>query len=470
MPDEKSPGKKPETMGELAESFGPFSPPANFSFEPELEGNPPRPVPSELKKGSYEKGWRQQLFTAVGVGLFLLACSRLGIVRNLSYYFLPLKYLNWAGLGVLVITFGAGLYHFLLPGTYKYISDGVPFVFRVLNVTNVIAGTREAPLFQYLISGDYRHPETGKVDFMKIQSKPLGSAGKMERYSLTVQPGDYVTGIYLPGNFPKSARLYGFMGLNPDTDYIRKDGKRIEPSLSPGKVIAVLIGLVAIFILMIMGFYAIEFRFPMEEDFGAFAIGFGAGAVLFGMLSLVGTIFLNKIKKTDKIKPVGPAILGAILGGVFMIFLLPLVNAGLDSSVPEYREVDVVEFWQETWNGIIRMYDIEYRDVITGETRKYPARVEHMQKFHTTKAGVIEIRKGFLGWPWIRQIHPVILAEIDPEQSIFYGPGKNRDSSPGITLAILLEDGSVMPLGDEMYRRVWDRLKKEGVFEDLEKR
>jgi hypothetical protein len=79
-----------------------FAPPVGCRFEPEFEPPAPRRIPGELLQGRHAKRQRR---TTVGLAVARALClglSQLSIVRSWGLYFLPLNYLSWIGLGLLV--------------------------------------------------------------------------------------------------------------------------------------------------------------------------------------------------------------------------------------------------------------------------------------------------------------------------------------------------------------------------------
>src|SRR6476646_6093317 len=84
-----------------------FDPPSGYRFEPELQGTVPRHVPEEFRNSPF---YARQRNTTVGLlvaGALCAAFGQLHIVREWGLYLLPLNYLSWIGLGLLVLG-GAG--------------------------------------------------------------------------------------------------------------------------------------------------------------------------------------------------------------------------------------------------------------------------------------------------------------------------------------------------------------------------
>src|SRR5689334_15813036 len=99
-----APGEaQPLPLDEAAARLGPFSPPSNYRFEPELSGRPPRTVPNDCRAAPVATKARQAAIICILMGLACLLAARVHVLHELSYYILPLGYLSWIGLGLAVI-------------------------------------------------------------------------------------------------------------------------------------------------------------------------------------------------------------------------------------------------------------------------------------------------------------------------------------------------------------------------------
>src|SRR5690349_11464431 len=83
--------------------LGPFAPPDDYVFEPELQSEPPREIPASTRDGRYETKHRQVSRVGLTIGVLAILLGELPFVKVLGLYFLPLAYLSWIGLGVLVL-------------------------------------------------------------------------------------------------------------------------------------------------------------------------------------------------------------------------------------------------------------------------------------------------------------------------------------------------------------------------------
>src|SRR5688500_18310060 len=94
---EEGPDLSPEA---LAARLGPFAPPAGFTLGEEFDPPAPRPIPAILKRGSYRRRADRRSLTLLVFGALCSIYSSTRIVQELSYYLLPLGYLEWIGYGL----------------------------------------------------------------------------------------------------------------------------------------------------------------------------------------------------------------------------------------------------------------------------------------------------------------------------------------------------------------------------------
>jgi hypothetical protein len=411
-----------DTHGPVESGSAPAGALAEHPLEPELAPAPPRPIPSVLLGGSYERRWRQRAFSGLVLAAGMLALSGLGLLVELSYYVLALQYLDWIGFGLLALVAASAVSHLLRRGRYGYVRDGLPVAARVLACDRVLLGHKDFPSFAFAVQVEYRHPETRALETAWIRSGHIGAAASAHRYALPIRAGDQVTAIGLPGRFTKSLTLYGFLGLHPDVDYVLKDGRPVRepPALV---VLGISAGIVGLLALLLAGLYVVQFLQPIGNVAPA-AWGAGAGAGLALVLALVlpwarSSGADGRSRAQRWMARFAFAVLGSLTGFIGA----SAWNAGFDRSAMDIRDVEVVNLWQETWYPLfIRRYDIEYAELVGGEKRKHPARVEEMAGFELG-FGVIDVGRGALGMEWVRGIYPVVLTPLlpddPPEKAIF---------------------------------------------------
>jgi len=186
-------------------------------------------------------------------------------VDGMTHYILPLAYLHWIGLGLIAIAIWMFLAGMMKSGRYKYIRHGEPFVGRILHVDAMEAGTQEVPQFRFYAVIDYRHPETDELQQATVVAEDQWNHSELEKHSCTLEKGEYVTLVSLPGKVDKTLKIFGFLGLDPEREYLLKNSKPLK-GVSPftATMIAFLIAGV---VLIIMAFFdVVMFSWPTGGD------------------------------------------------------------------------------------------------------------------------------------------------------------------------------------------------------------
>lgn len=84
----------------------------------------------------------------------------------------------------------------------------------------------------------------------------------------------------------------------------------------------------------------------------------------------------------------------------------------LYKSRPEFRPIEIVEFWSTTHSFLFREYEIDYRFPGEKQTRKLLSSPAQMSQFRT-KRGVAEVHGGRFGWVWVKELAPTLASEPD---------------------------------------------------------
>jgi hypothetical protein len=419
-PPPSAPSQMGEAPSERVVELGTFSPPDNFDHGSEFQPEIPRPIPQHIRRGPYARRQRATVYTWLMVGCACLLLASVPFVNELGYYILPLQYLDYIGIGLLVIGGYAFVRQFWTPGLFEYIRYGVPQIGRVRQIGcgPTGAGNRFAPDTGVLmhVEVDYVFPSTQKLGQAFVSTERLPRFRNSDTYSLDVNVGDYVTLVSLRQRDSNelqagSLKLYGLLGLDPARDYLRKNGKPIQP-VSPLRVFLIIIGVVGVMLSLLGFIYAMEFCMPLDD--GDWRVG--VGALVLG--ALAGLVFgLWVIRKTKQAAAAGdtapyqanlrlwPFPLFGLLGSVLLLILF---NALLDTSPPEYRPVAIENYWQTTYEFVIRNYNIEYREFGANEPHKRPMKVDQMDTFRATNLGMIDVAQGRFGAKWVRGIYPLI--------------------------------------------------------------
>lgn len=388
----------------------PFQPPQDFEHGEEFAAPVPRSIPQRLRTGSHGQRERGVTYSILALGVMCIVLHPIPFVQGLTPYLLPLKWLKWFGFGLLAIGFFKLLASRTTRGRYVYVTMGEPFVGRVLECRLLAGGTAEAPTALHVATVEFRHPQTGESQTLDFPEPDQWPANKLHEYSCTLQPGEYVTLVHLPEKQTFEPVLYGFLGLDPDREYILRKG---EPLRGTSPFTAVMISfLVAFIVLLVMaGFDLMLFSFPIDGDWKLPTAIAVIGLILGG---ISGIAFWKNSRSPEKSKTWVPSFLGyGILGAVSFSVGLFILNSRLDFGESTLQPVRIVEFWETTTNFVVRNYEIEYEPLDTRKKTKHHIRFSQLLRLQGAQYGAAEISPGAFGFPWIRGVHPLIWLPVD---------------------------------------------------------
>lgn len=404
---------------DIARELGPFDPPRDYDHGPEFEAVVPRPIPKRLKEGSYMSRRRATVRTLFVLGVGCFAFAPMPFVETISYYILPLGYLNWVG--AVLILFGVGVFlkNLVSSGLFAYVQKGQPIVGRILVPAFQDAGTTEAPAFKLAAGVEYRHPDNNAQMFATCLTEDQWGAGNAEKFTQDFEPGEYVTLVALPESVESTLKLYGYLGLDPDREYILRNGRPLK-GVSPSTAVLIALAILASLGIVLMGLHVALYSIPSGGEPWKFIAAAAGGLVV--ALVLWFAARLRKKAPTDgepatSTKPstsLGPIISG-FLGALAGLFGLCMLNAGFDSSRAVYEPIEVINFWEITHNGIFRTYEIEYRSAAGGIT-KYHATYEDIVRLSgpgNDRLAVLDNGAGAFGLPWTRGTYPIVWVDSD---------------------------------------------------------
>jgi hypothetical protein len=407
--------RKPQrgpTPEQLADALGPFSPPEEFQFESEFDPPVPRPIPKSAKRGSNASRRRATPLILVVLGIGFFVFRMLPSIENLGWYFLPLWYLDWVGLGLFVLGIGCMIRNAFALDDFRYIRDGIPVVGRVIHLnkadhTQFIDGVPTTEMSAYHAFVEYTNPQRDEREFVVFSTAAFPTK-QSDRYDSGIETGDYVTLVSLPGDFATQVRLYAWSGLCPENDFPTCDGSPLK-GVSPLKAIlfakSVFLGL-----WLFVGLLHVIQYFPEEDGNWGWVAFFAATGLILGAFG--GVVAAGRGNRTlaAGAKPTHPWVagpLGAFFGTLFGLFAFGLMNSLFDRGPASLRSVEVVQHWETTHSGIFRTYEVERRLLAGGRTEKKGISARDLVRLHQHRFAVEVHRPGLFGLSWVEGIRPV---------------------------------------------------------------
>jgi hypothetical protein len=368
---------------------GEFSPPADYTFETELLAPVPRATSGLARRSRtglrHQWGWR-------AVVVFGVACVVVGLlpaVNEWSQFVLPLAFLSWLGVGVIVIGLLGSLDRTYASVPDRYLPEGVPLVVRVLELVKVPVkmhyGHSEHS-FRALV--EFRDPETGEHCCQECVSRDF-RAGAKDAYTTSFKVGDYVTAVYLPGKSRSSPRLFAFLELLPGIGVVRCRPLWADLWKGLWKNLLLLAVLAGLFAISMWNIYAFRHYHPIDFDYRRAIWPMLTGGIAFAGF-FRGRARLRRRRERRWIAEESTA--AQARGEHFEVGFLPswgspgrrgfvkvltffgsigfgaltalcwcfTVNAWLDDSPAEFRAAEIAERRIETRGGVFREYLVEY--------------------------------------------------------------------------------------------------------------
>lgn len=416
----------------------------SYRLETELEAPVPRPVPDKVQTGRYDLRLRKQTQIWCAVGLSCLVLDRMPFAKSLSYNLLPLAYLPFIAILCIAVAVVIAVRRRLRAGRFKYIKCGIPVKIKILTVEKIVRAVYNGVPSSYAFAAvvELEHPETGLPEQRVVLSYDFPSMQK-DKLITTLVPGQIATGLYFPRKFDKSLKLYGFLELSPETDFICKKGisrANVEnPWISALKIASVCL----IFVTLIWNVYALGHFSPIKTQGSLLFVTTIEASIIAFILCLMimfriyqrervqrsqdqvaatseKPLLTNKnlirsMQRFDKFRIIMIPLLLSFLVGLTVVNVLFYINACFDTSKPEYKVVKIDQFTQTTYNLIYRTYKIEYFYPGPHDHHSISTTYRHIMSFEN-ELGIIEIHHGFLGWEWVKGITPVKMDEVLQEE------------------------------------------------------
>lgn len=392
--------------------FGPFAPPEGFDHGPEFAGEPPRSLPPDVRRSRYVRARKSTVWILLMIGSACWATDQLPFVKMLSWYLLPLGYLHWIGAGFLGLAAIYWIRNLSSPGYLNSVRYGEPVIGRIRQVYVDRTGTAEVPQGRFMAEVEFRHPLKGEIQTTVVSAPDVFAMKDQPKMDAGVTAGEYVTLVYLPDRLEKTLQIYGWLGLNPDCDFIRKNGQPLKP-ISPITGLMVVLGITAIGWLLLGFFYVIGRYTPIDEnEWRPFAVG--AALLVIPML-----VFSLRVANREQVAT--NSMFRRYMVAVFMALVFTcmtsfvavgFLNGFFDRSPTHLEPVKIVQLWHETTEFVIRTYQLEFHPYPNGPTTKKMVTVETQALFQPDSLGVIDVGSGWLGMRWIRDFYPIVWQSV----------------------------------------------------------
>ncbi len=403
----------------------PFEIPKNYKIERALQAPLPRAVPDTLKRHPKRLAQRASSRRAIYIMLALAIISFVfrdaRFFQVLGLYFTPLAYLEWISPLVAVLcVFGLLEWHPWRKDPYVYLREGLPLVGQVVDLRLEVAARVNGQDSQWAYDVYFQalHPSSGKPQVFCARSPVFAGNHPM----LKCRVGDWVTAVYLPGNLD-SVTLYGFTDCDPDSSLLEE-----APSTSAGMALLMVFA-------VIFGSGWIFSNYTLADLDKSIALAVCVPGLIIG--SVAGIFWMRGVRKKHEKQQeealaaglpmagsthrqgsyIGGALLGSFMGCLGFAVLLVGLNGVFDTSEAQVQQVQVVDTWVTTHNGIFRTYDIEYMDPETGKKTKKGVSPLELEQEGDLIAELLTY-KGALGWP--RQnmrVRPLTAQELEAEDS-----------------------------------------------------
>lgn len=404
--------------------------PSAHVVEPEFLTPPTRLLPAFVYRGRYLQAQRKAQRGLLVAAALCAGAQFLPVIQQWAVYVLPLGYVGWIAVALMIAYLVSVLHVLRGQGILRYLTEGEALPIQVLGLTkqpSVVVNGQESQ-FAFVVTAQTHHPDTGELVTVEIHSDNY-SVYEKARCSTTLRVGDTATALYLPGAFDTSLKLYGFLGLNPDVDYIRGAGR--SRSLQETAAIALA---VVITVALVLSLYTMERYGPLEfpvngrtlfmaiagalVGLAAVALGYvmqrraardqdarNMAAVAQGDALEVGVPQGGRWRTLERVVYAGALVVGIpLLSAIIAVCGVLFVNGYLDRSAPTTVPVEIGERHTETHALVFRQYKVNYTLAGEEKERILSTSPGHLQRLGDYVAGVAFVRAGYFGWPWIQTI------------------------------------------------------------------
>lgn len=378
---------------------------------------PPRPLPRYVRRSRYCRSRRATVYLLAMFGSACCVTAPLPFVQALSWYLLPLGYLEWLGWFLLAMAVVYLFRNLTSIGLLKYVRNGKIVTAKVLQVGVVTGGNSEYPTGRFVADLEFVNPETGRPQALSVSTPDQYSWYDFPKMASGVAVGDDVVLVYIPGQM-EGAQILGWLGINPGVELLRRNGRPPAP-LSPLFIAGAVLGIMAIFWLLLGFLYTLGRYLPIDDD--GMSVGIWAivlGCIVFTTAFMVYAWWRQRKAETKLAYPYGlPILYGVVCGFLTGFTGVLFLNGYFDQSPRQLEPVLIVQTWQETTEFILRTYQLEYHPYPNGKTEKRTVTVETLSQFEPNSLAVIDVAEGRLGMQWVRNFYPITWNRVPLEQA-----------------------------------------------------
>lgn len=377
---------------------------------------PPRPLPQYVRRSRYVRSRRSTVSTLAMMGAACCLTAPWPFVQMLSWYILPLAYLDWVGWFLLALAVVSLLRNVTSIGLLKYVRDGRVTIATVQQVGVVTGGNKEYPTGRFVAEVSFVNPETGRPQALSISTPDQYAGFLFSKMESGIAAGDRVAVVYIPGQI-EQAQILGWLGVHPEIDLLRRKGRPLAP-LSPLFTAGVVLGVMGIFWLLLGFLFTMGCYLPIDDD--GMWVGVAAIALGCGVFTTIFMFFAWRRQRKAVTKlayPYGlPIMYGLICGFLTGFTGVMFVNGYFDQSPRQLQPVKIVQTWHQTIEFCLRTYELEFQPYPKGNAEKRTVTVETLSQFQPDSLAVIDVGEGWLGMRWVRNFYPITWNSIPLEQ------------------------------------------------------
>lgn len=382
----------------------------------EFATEPPRPLPEYVRRSRYVRGRRSTVYTLAMMGAACCLTAPWPFVQMLSWYILPLGYLDWVGWFLLALAVVYLFRNVTSIGLLKYVRDGRVVTATVEQIGVLTGGNRDYPTGRFVAEVNFVNPETGRPQVLSILTPDLYTGFQFAKMESGLVAGDRCAVVYIPGQIER-AQILGWLGIHPEIDLLRRKGRPLA-SPSPLFVAGVVLGVMGIFWLLLGFLFTMGRYLPIDDDgmwVGVTAIVLGC--VVFTAIFMFFAWRRQRNAETKLAYPYGLPIMYGLVSGFLTGFTgVMVLNGCFDPSPRQLQPVKIVQTWHQTIEFMLRTYELEFQPYPKGNAEKRTVTVETLSRFQPDSLAVIDVGEGLLGMRWVRNFYPITWNSIPLDQ------------------------------------------------------